>query len=114
MVRPTSAADINSLGPLRKAASPVALMRDLDLLLRLSGRIVKGCRLRGSVPLLACDDGAGHAGVAPTRRREGIERHVCHRNPPVTEYADVPASERLPVTALAQERLVISSERATT
>src|ERR1700751_2066998 len=48
MVRPTSAADINSLGPLRKAASPAAPMRDPDLLLRLSGRIVKGCRLPGS------------------------------------------------------------------
>src|ERR1700741_878625 len=49
MVRPTSAADINSLGSLRNAASPAAPMRDLDLLLRLSGRIVKGCRLPGSV-----------------------------------------------------------------
>src|SRR5271165_3196903 len=49
MVRPTSAADINSLGPLRKAASPAAPMRDPDLLLRLSGRIVKGCRLVRSV-----------------------------------------------------------------
>src|SRR6185437_15461587 len=47
MVRPTSAADINS------RASPAAPMRDPDLLLRLSGRIVKGCRLRGSVALRA-------------------------------------------------------------
>src|SRR6202000_1918540 len=83
MVRPTSAADINSR-PV--AASPVALMRDLDLLLRLSERIVKGCRLRGSVPLLACDDGVGHAGVAPTRRREGTESHVCHSSPRKTGY----------------------------
>src|ERR1700753_2268339 len=50
MVRPTSAADISSR-PV--AASPAALMRDLDLLLRLSGRIVKGCRLPGSLALLA-------------------------------------------------------------
>src|SRR5689334_14819758 len=50
MVRPTSAADINSL-PV--AASPAAPMRDLDLLLRLSGRIVKGCRLPGSVAFRA-------------------------------------------------------------
>src|ERR1700756_2398196 len=50
IVRPTSAADINSL-PV--AASPAAPMRDLDLLLRLSGRIVKGCRLPGSVALRA-------------------------------------------------------------
>src|SRR5581483_3975442 len=46
IVRPTSAADINSR-PM--AASPAAPMRDLDLLLRLSGRIVKGCRLPGSL-----------------------------------------------------------------
>src|SRR6516225_2265238 len=50
MVRPTSAADINSL-PV--AASPAAPMRDPDLLLRLSGRIVKGCRLPGSVAFRA-------------------------------------------------------------
>src|SRR5947199_8137663 len=50
MVRATSAADINSR-PV--AASPAAPMRDLDLLLRLSGRIVKGCRLPGSVAFAA-------------------------------------------------------------
>src|SRR5690349_8006167 len=50
MVRPTSAADINSR-PV--AASPAAPMRNLDLLLRLSGRIVKGCRLPGSLALLS-------------------------------------------------------------
>jgi hypothetical protein len=49
IVRPTSAADISSLDPLLKAASPEAPMLDLDLLLRLSGRIVKGCRLPGSL-----------------------------------------------------------------
>ncbi|OOK66085.1 hypothetical protein BZL29_7430 [Mycobacterium kansasii] len=46
MVRPTSAADISSR-PF--AASLTVPMRDGDLLLRLSGRIVKGCRLPGSV-----------------------------------------------------------------
>src|ERR1700677_4844639 len=74
MVRPTSAADINSLGPLRKAASPTALMRDLDLLLRLSGRIVKGCRLPGSLALLACVNDLGHACVAlrPSERASDV------------------------------------------
>src|ERR1700758_1790361 len=37
MVRPTSAADINS-----RSVAPLTC--DLDLLLRLAGRIVKGCR----------------------------------------------------------------------
>src|SRR5271168_3802118 len=82
IVRPTSAADINSLGPLRKAASPVALMRDLDLLLRLSGRIVKGCRLPGSLALLACENDPGRAGVELVRRRGSIGRHICHTIPP--------------------------------
>src|ERR1700739_4206204 len=50
MVRPTSAADINSR-PV--AASPAAPMRNPDLLLRLSGRIVKGCRLPGSLAFRA-------------------------------------------------------------
>src|ERR1700738_2933772 len=78
MVRPTSAADISSR-PV--AASPAALMRDLDLLLRLSGRIVKGCRLPGSLALLACENDAGRAGVAAACRRGGIGRHICHSSP---------------------------------
>src|SRR5271163_2154654 len=56
MVRPTSAADINSRGSPDsppEAASPTAPMRDPDLLLRLSGRIVKGCRLPRSLALPA-------------------------------------------------------------
>src|ERR1700684_175388 len=92
MVRPTSAADISSR-PV--AASPAALMRDLDLLLRLSGRIVKGCRLPGSLALLACANDLGRAGVAPAGRRDGIARHNCHSSrrrreqatfPPLSEY----------------------------
>src|SRR5882757_1383320 len=121
MVRPTSAADINSLGPLRKAASPVALMRDLDLLLRLSGRIVKGCRLPGSLASLACENDPGRAGVAPAGRRDGIRRHICHSIPRRREQPTCPPLSELrggllfgapaaPDTALTQERLVISSE----
>ncbi|BCZ25109.1 hypothetical protein MTY59_49640 [Mycobacterium senriense] len=53
MVRPTSAADINSRESLPKPVSPAAPMTKLDLLLRLAGRIVKGCRLRGSVALIS-------------------------------------------------------------
>src|SRR6476660_3922820 len=44
MVRPTSAADINSRSGLGAATG------DLDLLLRLSGRIVKGCQTAGTLP----------------------------------------------------------------
>src|ERR1700722_4824122 len=94
MVRPTSAADINSLGPLREAESPVALMRDLDLLLRLSGRIVKGCRLPGSVASLACENDIGRASVAPAGRRDGIGRPICHSSPG-EGIAGMPASERI-------------------
>src|SRR5437588_7423096 len=53
MVRATSAADISSRPD---AASPTAPIRDPDLLLRLSGRIVKGCRLLGSVAFAAHPD----------------------------------------------------------
>src|SRR5271154_256777 len=79
MVRPTSAADISSR-PV--AASPAALMRDLDLLLRLSGRIVKGCRLPGSLALLACENGPGRAGAASAERlhfRYGEGNSRCAR-----------------------------------
>src|SRR5277367_6525944 len=95
MVRPTSAADINSLGPLRKAASPAALMRDLDLLLRLSGRIVKGCRLPGSLALLACANDLGRAGVAPADRRDGIGRHICHSSTPTNRTPTRPPLSEL-------------------
>src|ERR1700684_1825139 len=94
MVRPTSAADINSLGPLREAASPTALMRDLDLLLRLSGRIVKGCRLPGSLALLACANDLGRAGLAPAGSRDASDV-TSVTAVPEDEASDVPASERL-------------------
>ncbi|BBY21114.1 hypothetical protein MSTO_13190 [Mycobacterium stomatepiae] len=58
MVRPTSAADINSR-PV--AESPAAPMRNLDLLLRLSGRIVKGCRLSRSLAFRGSHDDGGRA-----------------------------------------------------
>src|ERR1700722_1240061 len=95
MVRPTSAADINSLGPLRKGASPTALIRDLDLLLRLSGRIVKGCRLPGSLALPACANDLGRAGVAPVGRRDGIGRHIGHSSPRRREQPTCPPPSEL-------------------
>src|SRR6202044_3144383 len=94
MVRPTSAADISSR-PV--AASPAALMRDLDLLLRLSGRIVKGCRLPGSLALLACANDLGRAGVAPVGRRDGIGRHICHSSPRRMEQPTCPLLSELRV-----------------
>src|SRR3984885_7028208 len=118
MVRPTSAADISSR-PV--AASPAALMRDLDLLLRLSGRIVKGCRLPGSLALLACANDLGRAGVAPAGGRDDIGRHICLSSPRRREQPICPPLSELrggirfgdpvaPATALTQEGLVISSE----
>src|ERR1700728_805735 len=118
MVRPTSAADISSR-PV--AASPAALMRDLDLLLRLSGRIVKGCRLPGSLALRACENDLGRAGVAPAGRRGGIRRHICHSSPRRRERPTCPPLSELrggllfgapaaPTAVPTQQRLVISSE----
>src|SRR5271170_1033402 len=112
MVRPTSAADISSR-PV--AASPAALMRDLDLLLRLSGRIVKGCRLPRSLALLACENDPGRAGVELVRRRGSIGRHICHTIPPEREQPRCPSQSEfrggllfgapaVPATALTQEQ----------
>src|ERR1700722_7430027 len=92
MVRPTSAADISSR-PV--AASPAALMRDLDLLLRLSGRIVKGCRLPGSLALLACANDLGRASVAPARRSRRHRTSHLSQQSPQKGTGDVPASERI-------------------
>src|ERR1700756_4939701 len=72
MVRPTSAADINSRDSPPKAAFPAAPMRNPDLLLRLSGRIVKGCRLPESVAFRATL--AKMTGSNPSGFPSGLQR----------------------------------------